>query len=395
MKIGVVGAYYKPATVYGGPIRSVSALCEGLTQAGAQVTVLTTNANGAGALAVPTGQPVLVDGVLAYYYPRQGAHLVPNYYYSPGLKQACREKMRNFEVIYICGTWTYAMRAGAMAALAADVPYVVSPRGSFMTWSMSQRPIKKRVYLELIERRLMNRAAAIHCTSSLEQQQLNPWGFRPPILVIPNGLDLTPFAALPERGTLRRALGVPQDGTLSLFVGRLHKMKRLELTIQAFAKVAREAPDAHLLVVGPDGDGSGQKARKMAHDLGLSDRVHFTGLLTGMSLMQAYADADLHVLLSYRENFAMVVTEAMASGLSVMVTPDVGLAEEVEKAGAGYCVPSEGEEIAKTWLALLANPGLRRAMGQKGKSLVQEKFAFEVVSEQMLTLFKQIAGQHL
>lgn len=109
-----------------------------------------------------------------------------------------------------------------------------------MTWSMSQKPIKKRAYLELIERRLVNRAAAIHCTSSLEQQQLGPWGFRPPSIIIPNGLDLTPFASLPERGELRRVLGVPQEGTLSLFVGRLHKMKRLERTIQAFVKVACE-----------------------------------------------------------------------------------------------------------------------------------------------------------
>lgn len=128
MKIGVVFPYYKPAIVYGGPVRSVSALCEGLIQAGAQVTVLTTDANGVDLLTVPTRQPVDVDGVPVYYYPRLGSRLAASYYYSPGFKRACQEKIRNFEVVYICGTWTYAMLAGATAALAAGVPFVVSPR---------------------------------------------------------------------------------------------------------------------------------------------------------------------------------------------------------------------------------------------------------------------------
>jgi glycosyltransferase involved in cell wall biosynthesis len=392
MHIGVVVPYYKPASIYGGPVRSVSALCEGLKQAGAQVTVLTTNANGAESLTVPTGPPVNVDGVQVYYYPRLGSRLAASYYYSPRLKQACREKIRSFDVVYICATWTYAMLVGATAAMEAGIPFVVSPRGSFMNWSMSQKPLKKRAYLRLIERRLMDGAAAIHCTSYLEEEQLTTWGFRPPVGVIPNGLDITPFNQLPERGKLRRDLGVPPDGTLSLFVGRLHKMKRLDLIIEAFASAVRELPSAHLVIVGPEGDGSGKRAQEQVVGLGLSDRVHFAGLLGGMALMQAYADADIHVLLSYRENFAMVVAEAMAAGLPVLVTEQVGLAEEVAKAGAGYCVRSESEAIAKCWLGMLADPELRASMGKKGRELVERHFATEVVSRQMLEFFRQIAN---
>ena len=391
MHIGVVFPYYKPASIYGGPVRSVSALCEGLQQAGAQVTVLTTNANGAGSLTVPTGQPVDVDGVPVYYYPRLGARLAASVLLFAGLKKACREKIRKFDVVYICGTWTYAMLVGAKAALAAGVPFVVTPRGSFMTWSMSQKPLKKRAYLALVERRLIDRAAAIHCTSSLEQQQLGTWGFRPPVFVIPNGIDITPFDRLPARGTLRRALGVPPDGTLSLFVGRLHKMKNLDLMIAAFAEVAQRRPKAHLLIVGPEGDGSGLKAQEQVQALGLSHRVHFAGMLTGMPLMQSYADADLLVLVSHRENFAMVVAEAMAAALPVLVTGQVGLAEEVAQAGAGNSVRPEREAIANTWSDLLADPALRASMGQKGRDLVERHFATEVVSRQMIEVLRQIA----
>ena len=110
-----------------------------------------------------------------------------------------------------------------------------------------------------------------------------------------------------------------------------------------------------------------------------------------MALMQGYADADLHVLLSHRESFAMVAAEAMAAGLPVLVTEQVGLAEEVAKAGAGYSVRPESEAIAKRWSGLLANPELRASMGQKGRDLVERYFATEVVSRQMVEFLRQIA----
>ena len=384
MHIGVVVPFYKPASIYGGPVYSVSALCEGLVRMGAAVTVLTTDANGAEALAVPAGQPVNVDGVPVYYYPCVGLRLAANYFYAPQLKLACQKKIRSFDVLYIFGVWTYAMQAGARAALSADVPYLLSPRGSLMTWSMSQKAIKKRAYLALVERRLINGAAAIHCTSYQEEQQLATWGFRPPSVVIPNAVDLAPFAELPPRGKLRQELSVPADGTLSLFVGRLHKMKRLDLLIQAFARLAGVMTNTHLLIVGPEGDGSGKEAQRQVQELGLSHRVHFAGLLTGMALMQAYADADMHVLISHRENFAMVIAEAMAAGLPVLVTEEVGLAEEVAKAGAGYSVAADIGKIVAAWGELLSHAGLRREMGQRGYDLVRQKFAYEVVSAQML-----------
>ena len=117
-----------------------------------------------------------------------------------------------------------------------------------------------------------------------------------------------------------------------------------------------------------------RKPREQVQALGLSHCVHFAGMLTGMPLMQSYADADLHVLLSHRENFAMVVAEAMAAVLPVLVTEQVGLAEEVAKAGAGYSVRPEIEAIAERWSDLLANPELRASMGQKGRDLVERQF---------------------
>jgi glycosyltransferase involved in cell wall biosynthesis len=388
MHIGVAVPYYKPAYIYGGPVRSVSALCEGLVMAGAEVTVLTTNANGTEDLRVPPASPIDLEGVRVCYFPRLYPRLAASYFWSPALMRALGNQVKNFDVMYISGTWTHTMLA-ARIAYDGGVPFLLSPRGSFMSWSMRQKSIKKRVYLFLIERYLINKAAAIHCTTQLEQAQLSKWHFNPPVVTIPNALDMSPFLALPSRGKLRASLGIPPEGTLSIFVGRLHKMKRLDLMTRSFAQVAQLMPEAHLLVVGPEYDGSGRKARALAIEIGLSDRVHFAGMLTGEDLLQAYADADLKVLVSHRENFAMAVAEGMAAGLPVLVTPEVGLAEEVVSAGAGLIVSGDVDGIAVGWHKMLASPVMRQRMGEKGRNLVRDKFTSKVVSLQMLNVLSK------
>jgi glycosyltransferase involved in cell wall biosynthesis len=396
MNILCVAAYYKPAYIYGGPVRSVPDLCEAMARAGARVTVYTTNANGPGqVLNVPTDCPVDVNGVQVRYFPVKWPLARVALFYAPALGKACYDHSDQFDVVYLPGSWTYSTFVGARAALRVQIPYVISPRGSFMDWSMSQKTLKKRLYLALIERHLINGAAAIHVTCALEQQQQEKWRFEPPAVVIPNGVDVARFGGPSCQGKWRQMLGVPPGGTLSLFVGRLHKMKRIDLTIDAFATFARQMPDAHLLIVGPDQDGSGRVARQQAKDLGLTDRVHFAGLLAGSEVRQAYAEADVLVLFSHRENFGMVTAEAMAAGLPALVTREVGLATEVEQADAGLVVAAEPNEAGRVWQRLLSNPALRAAMGERGRALVRERFASDVVATRMLELFATVSGSRV
>ena len=393
MRILCATGYYKPAYIYGGPVKSVATLCEGLARMGNQVTVFTTNANGPGrTLAVSSAQPQDVNGVRVFYYPisRARARIFP--FYSPALGNACAASVADYDILYIPATWTYVMYAAGRHALRRGVPYIVSPRGSFMTWSMAQKALKKRIYLELVERRIVNAAAAIHCTSWLESEQLRRWGFRSKVAIIPNAIEAATFQEMPERGALRGKLAIPASATVSLYVGRLHKMKRIDLLVEGFARVARETGNAHLVVVGPDEDGTGLSAQARVADLGLSARVHFLGLLTGHDLLQAYRDADLLTLLSHRENFGMAAVEAMAAGLPVLLTQEVGLAEEITRAQAGYAVPAQPDQVAEVWVQMLNAPELRHEMGLSGKAIVRQKFELSMVASQMLKLFTDSVG---
>jgi glycosyltransferase involved in cell wall biosynthesis len=394
MHILYVTSYYKPAYVYGGPARCVPVLCEGLVQAAAEVTVFTTNANGNLYLDVPTDRSIEVDGVLVNYFQR--SHLAPSrYFYAPDLGRACWQHMGQFDIVYICGTWTYPLLPAAKAARKANIPYIIAPHGSFMTWSMQQKWLKKRLYLLLVERGYMNNAAALHCTSNLELEQIKQWRFRPPAVLIPNGVDLSLFKKSHFPGPLRQSLGIPSSALVSLFVGRLHKEKRLDRIIDAFAKVAIAIPEAHLIVVGPDEDQSGLLAQEQVRQLGILDRVHFPGLLSTQEVLQAYTDADLLVLLSYRENFGMVAVEAMAAGLPILISSDVGIAREVKQYGAGIVVDADSPQVEEAWKDMLLSPEKRRQMVEAGARLAWDRFSYQSVARQMLGLFNQVIdAQH-
>lgn len=394
MKILCVGGYYKPAYVYGGPARSTPALLEAMAKRDAQVTVFTTNANGPGkTLNVPTDFFQLVDGIEVMYFPVNWTLSKLSPFCSIELGRACRKHISEFDIVYIPGSWTYPVFAAANEAIRQNIPYVISPRGSFMNWAMGHKGFKKRLYLALVERRIINHAAAIHMTSSLERQQWNQWGFTPSVTTIANGLDMAAYRDLPRRGKLRESLNIPASGTITLFVGRLHQEKRLELIITSFAIVASQLPDTHLVIVGAEQDGSGERARNQTVQLGLSERVHFLGQKIGNELLQAYSDADMLVLLSYRENFGMVVVEAMAAGLPVLLSSDVGIAQEIDEAGAGKMVIPEPNKVATVWNKILTDSNLRNAMRTKGTALVSECFEIEIVANKMLELFCTVTGK--
>jgi glycosyltransferase involved in cell wall biosynthesis len=389
MRILFVVSYYKPAYVYGGPARSNPALAEGLASLGHEVVVFTTNANGDRNLDLLSARAMDVDGVTVSYFARS-QWLPGRYFYSPALGRACREEISHFDAAYISATWTYPMLPAARWARKTCVPYIISPRGSLMNWAMRRKSLQKAVYLRLFERKFFDNAVAIHCTSQIEVDQIRQWQFHARPVLIPNGVDLRPFRSLPPRGYLRRSLGIPSSATISLFVGRLHAMKRIDRTIEIFSSIVAALPDAHLVLAGPDEDRTGERARVLITQLGLAEHVHLVGQLSGEYLLQAYADADLLILLSHRENFGMVVVEAMAAGLPVLLSREVGVGGDVVRHGAGFVVDAESSQAEDHWMSLLCQPRQRALMAEAGVKLAMSRFSAEATARQMAELLAEV-----
>lgn len=373
MNILGICPYYKPAYVYGGPARSVPLLFEGLAAFGHHVSVFTTNANGnSNFISIHTGIAQSIDGVSVTYYPRD---IQGSFFFSRGLSQACVRDAKQFDVIYLVSTWGYPFIPGALSALMNSKPYIISPRTAFMEKTWKKTDLKKWFYHWLFERPLLNRSIAIHYTTTFEQSESAWLGLRPPSFIVPNPVAMQEFQSLPARGIFRTTLNLPSAARIVLYLGRVEHRKGIDLALNAFAQVSHQIPEAYFIIAGPSEDHFQKTLEVSARELGVFEKVIFTGYLNQAQRLSALADADVFILTSRSENFGMSVVEAMASRLPVVVSDTVGIADDIVMAQAGRVVPLQVPLIAKALEDLLLSEELRKSLGDKARSLALKKYS--------------------
>lgn len=369
---------YLPATRYGGPIHSVHGLCKALAVKETEVEVYTTNVDGPGTSAVPLGKPVERDGVHITYFPT--GHL-RRIYRSPDMGAHLARRIAEFDLVHIHAMFLWPGLAASRTALASDVPYVVSPRGMLVRELIANKNrLVKTAWLQLFDRKMLRKAAAVHVTSRREAEDLNTLGIDAPrVITVPNGIEAPDFSAAPTK----REQSV-------LYLGRLDPKKGLELLLQAMARL----PGVRLNIAGDGNPGYVAELKTLVDALQLTDRVVFLGHLEGDRRWKLYRQSAVFVLPSLSENFANTVLEAMSAACPVVVTPGVGMAETVVHRKCGRVVPRESDEIAKVIQELLSRPGEREDMGRRGTEAAKS-FTWASVAEQMLTNYRELAGSTL
>jgi glycosyltransferase involved in cell wall biosynthesis len=360
---------YLPARRYGGPIYTVHGLCKALVARGHDVSVATTNVDGNDDSDVPLGTPVDLDGVKVHYY----ASPLRRLYWSPSMQKALASLVPRHDVVHLHSVFLDPTRAAARASHRAGVPYVISPRGMLVRELIRQKSsLAKTAWLRLIERRNFEHAAAIHFTSQREWDDAKEIEIPlPSPFVVPNGIDVTQWGA--------GALAGGRTNNTILFLGRITWKKGIDILIESLASVEH----AQLLIAGNDDEKYTPRLRELAERVGVSDRVEFRGTVTGEAKETLLASVTLFALPSLSENFANVVLEAMAAATPVIVTPQVGLADDVRRAHAGVVVERDPRQLAAAIEELLRDPERRAEMGRRGRRLVEERFTWPRVAEEM------------
>lgn len=388
MKILHVTPAYEPAWHLGGVVRSVSQLCRGLAALGHEVTVFTTDSAGDRPLPVPVNQAVRVAGVKVYYFRTDFSY---KYSYSRALRAACRQSLRNFDIVHLAAFWCYPGIPARRETIRRGVPYVVSTRGGFVPHSLAQKPWGKKLYFKLVEEKTLKGAGAIHYTAALEKEQTSHLGLRVPGFVVPNGLDLSEFVYLPTKSEARAALAIPMDIPVILYLGRIHPRKGLDFLLEAFAQGVNGSRTAALLILaGPDGGQQGQ-LQAQAQRLGVAQQVWFPGYVAPQKRNLFLRSADIFSLATYPgENFGNAAVEAMLAGVPVLVSEQVGICREVAADGAGVVVPLTVEAIARALQGMLADPEGLKAMGERAAAAARRRYDLKVVAQLMATAYEDI-----
>lgn len=242
-----------------------------------------------------------------------------------------------FDLVIVEGLWQYHAIAARRAALSHSVPYLVFTHGMLDPWFKRTYPfkhLKKWLYWPWADYRVLRDAAAVCFTTQAERSLAREsfWLYRARETVVGYGTVAPPrvapdlfVASRPELAGKRQLL----------FLSRIHPKKGCDLLLAAFAASLAHDPDWHLVMAGPDQVGWRGQLEAQARELGIAERVTWTGMLQGQEKWAAYAAADAFILPSHQENFGIVVAEALALGVPVLATHPVNTSELVAQSAAG------------------------------------------------------------
>lgn len=254
------------------------------------------------------------------------------------------------------------------------------------------------------ERRTMLASDRVIAATDVDRAQiLRHYGAVAPISVIPGGVDLDRFRPM-DRAAARALIGV-REPRMVLFVGRIQRLKGLEVLIRAFRQVIRDpaTADTRLVVVGglPDTAGTrpSDEARELARvqrlaaRLGVSEKVSFVGAVQQELLPHYYAAADMTVMPSSYESFGLVAAESLACGTPVIASRVGGLTTIVRDGETGFLVPWRDPSLfAERIQLVLSDPLLRASLAARARPSV-ERFGWDRIAEQHLAVFHELLAE--
>jgi glycosyltransferase involved in cell wall biosynthesis len=282
------------------------------------------------------------------------------YGYTRRLAPWLRENARNYDVLVVNGVWQYHSFGTWRALHDTKTPYVLFTHGMLDPWFKRTYPLKhlkKMLYWPWAEYRVLRDAGAVLFTCE-EERRLARQSFRPYRC---NEVVVNYGAAGPngdpevERETFFARFPELRGKRLATFLGRIHEKKGCDLLIQAFASVLAADPEWHLVICGPDQLGLQATLQAMAGRFGISDRITWAGSVSGELKWGALLASEVFVLPSHQENFGIVVAEALACGVPVLISKQVNIWHEVERDGAGIVSTDDAKgtcTMLKTWLAM-------------------------------------------
>jgi glycosyltransferase involved in cell wall biosynthesis len=358
---------------YGGPSTAIFPMCRALIDAGCEVRLCTTNADGDLTLPVEMNRFIEYEGVQTIFFP----HRAGEFKYSRPIAIWLNQHVKDFDVVHIHAVFNHSSIAAARACQKNSVRYIVRPLGTLDPWSMRQKSLKKKLFWNSFGKRMLAGAAAVHYTADAEKRAVEESLNVNHGVVVPLGVDIP--AVNDSQFAIRNSQSSSShDSSLSthrldrpyiLFLSRLHKKKGLEVLIEAFASLITDPHFAEWrLVIAGDGEDeyvSSLKNHVISYQM---DRfVEFVGWLDGAAKREALSRASLLALPSYQENFGMSAVEAMALGVPVLISPHVNLADEIRRASAGWIASVQVRELAGV---------LEEAIGSQAKRTEFGKNAF-------------------
>jgi glycosyltransferase involved in cell wall biosynthesis len=288
------------------------------------------------------------------------------------------------------GTYSPQVFALARALHKRKVPYIFMPHDPYVRDLTRHGAFRKFAFWHLCEKWVIDHAAAIQLLSAGHEAPLRALGRKTPVYTIANGCHpedrkfIDPKARIPGEGV---------DFVIQ-YLGRMDRNhKGLDLLIRGFAQFLSGFENDEKIFLQLSGNDWVDRPflESLAKELGISDRMRFTGRLPEHSVT-IHSRADLSVLCSRFDGFGLTIVEAMLAGRPVMVSREAGIAEHVEKAKAGFLVDPNVASIAEGFDTVWTARGELAAMGGRAQDFVCSDLTWAAVARKSRTIYKSVFG---
>jgi glycosyltransferase involved in cell wall biosynthesis len=263
------------------------------------------------------------------------------------------------------------------------LPYIVSLRGSDVPgYDLFNQKLEKvhKLLLPLTKSIWRNASAVVALSQGLKDIAVKAAPAQE-IDIISNGIEVDHFYPAV------RAEKKPGEPLKLITVSRLLERKGIHHLLEAIAKPTPLPVTLTIVGTGSYED----KLRKTCTELGLDDRVKFTGFIRRDELPELYRQHDVFTLPSQTESFGLVFAEAMSCGLPILGTFVGGIPELVRHEIDGILVnPAQPGEIRESLETMLNNPEKTIAMGLAARQRIEEKYAWRIIAEQYLECYQKV-----
>ncbi|MBW4538624.1 MAG: glycosyltransferase [Myxacorys chilensis ATA2-1-KO14] len=373
----------------GGTSQAVLGLLQALRLQGADVELATTNDDGEALLDVPLEQKVEYQHIPTWFFPRfsppQSA--IREFAFSKALTAWLWKHIAEYDLVHVHALFSYPSTIAMTIARLKRVPYIHQPHGLLCNWSLQQSKLKKQLYLSLIERDNIRQSRFLQLTSVMEEREMKQLALNVPSVVLPLGVSVAD--PIPDaRVRLRKQLKLPEEQPIILFMSRLHHKKGLEYLVPALGQLAN-LPFTFVLA----GNGTPeyeQEVDLLLNKAGIQTRTYRPGFVTGEFKDLLLQGSDFFALTSCSENFGMVVLEAMAAGLTTILTPGVALASVLEEQQLGYVPALDTNEIRETIRYCLESPDIARAVGDRARRFIFEHYTWDQIAATLAETYQAV-----
>ena len=290
-----------------------------------------------------------------------------------------------YDLYHANGLWTCPTHFTAEIAKKQNKPCVIAPHGMLYPQALQVSAWKKKIVSTVFQRKDLETASCLQATCMAELEHIRAFGLNNPVAVIPNGLVIDDSLEIRKTSNSVRRFA---------FVGRLNRIKNVDLLLSAWSKLGDKTRNCELLIIG-DGDTAYKKELEEFATANKLNNVRFLGFIMGKDLQKLVHSIDFQILPSKSENFGMVVPEALIQGVPVIASKGTPWSD-LETFDCGWWVDNDIDTLISTLLiAINLSEQDRLGLGERGRTLVLRHYSIKSVSLRMKQLYEWLVYKNI